>query len=223
MATAAPAAKALLAEATRLFPDRSRASDGILPSAAHTIQNPKSGHERGDAADLTDDADSGCVAHDLADEVMRRRDPRILYVISERQIWSRARFDEGWRPYSGPNSHDTHGHFEIDPAHRADTGPFWPHRAVATKPAPAAPAAPPAPAPQPEPSTSRRRIPMLLNIKDTPYFFFVRGVAGDDTLVLVAVEPAEAWELAAAGVTNVSVSAATFDKIRKAPAWDRQT
>jgi hypothetical protein len=62
---------------------------------------------------------------------------------------------------------------------------------------------------------------MILNIKDSNYFFFVRGVASDDTLVLVAIEPAEAWELAAAGVQNVVVSSATFDKVRKAPAWDR--
>lgn len=40
MVTAALACRAALEEATGLWPRRSRASDGILPSAAHTIRNP---------------------------------------------------------------------------------------------------------------------------------------------------------------------------------------
>lgn len=114
------------------------------------------------------------------------------------------------------------GHHQLDPARRTDPGLVdhidtfpWDRflglvRSYQQPPAP--------PAAQPDPRRSR---PMLLNIKDSPYFWFVRGVGPDLSLVLVEVTAAEAWELAAAGVTNVSISAATFDKIRKAPAWDR--
>lgn len=122
--TAAPAARALLKEATALWPDRNRASDGILPSAAHTKANPKSGHERGNAVDLTDDKAQGCDADLIGQLVMEARDPRVLYVISNRRIWSMGRYREGWRRYSGPNPHDTHTHFELDPAHRDETHPW---------------------------------------------------------------------------------------------------
>lgn len=125
MVTAAPAAKALLAEATRLWPNRSRASDGIVSSDAHKKQNPNSGHDLGNAADLTHDPANGCDAHGIAAMVMIREDPRVLYVISMRRIWSRARYSEGWRTYNGPNPHDKHAHFEIDPAHRDDTRPWF--------------------------------------------------------------------------------------------------
>lgn len=122
--TAAPAARQLLKEATELWPNRNRASDGILPSAAHTIANPKSGHEQGNAVDLTDDKAAGCDADLIGQLVMESRDPRVLYVICNRRIWSMGRYREGWRRYSGANSHDTHTHFELDPAHRHETHPW---------------------------------------------------------------------------------------------------
>lgn len=141
MATPAPACKAALAEATRLWPNRNRASDGIMSSDAHKKQNPNSGHDLGNAFDLTDDPDNGCDAHALAARCMGARDERVLYVISRARIWSAARYWEGWRPYTGRNSHTTHAHFELDPAHRDSTWPWWP------------PAAPPAPVPKPQPNT----------------------------------------------------------------------
>lgn len=125
-ATPAPAARALLAEATALFPRRSRASDGIMSSDAHRLQNPRSGHDYGNAVDLTHDPAAGCDAHGLAAMVMVRRDPRVLYVISRRRIWSRARYGEGWRAYTGANPHDAHAHIELDPARRDDVSPWWP-------------------------------------------------------------------------------------------------
>lgn len=140
MATAAPACKAALAEATRLYPGRSIASDGILSSAEHRKQNTKSGHDLGNAFDLTHDPLHGCDAHALAERSMRLRDERVLYVISLRRIWSRARYSEGWRPYTGINPHDKHAHFELDPAHRNSTWPWWP---PVVAPPPAPPPAPP--------------------------------------------------------------------------------
>jgi len=123
--TAAPAAARLLAEATQRWPGRSRSSDGILSSAAHKLQNPRSGHDFGNAVDLTHDPEHGCDAHALAGLVMQRRDPRVRFVIARGRIWSRDRYNDGWRPYAGRNPHETHAHFELDPTRRDDTGPWF--------------------------------------------------------------------------------------------------
>ena len=56
---ATPAAIAVLRQATALKPKRKKASDGLLPSAAHQIQNPDSDHNTGLAVDLTHDPVTG--------------------------------------------------------------------------------------------------------------------------------------------------------------------
>jgi hypothetical protein len=56
---ATPAALAVLRQATALKPKRKKASDGLLPSAAHVKQSPNSDHNTGLAADLTHDPDNG--------------------------------------------------------------------------------------------------------------------------------------------------------------------
>jgi hypothetical protein len=52
---ALPAAIAVLRQATALVPKRKKASDGLLPSAAHIKANPNSDHNTGLAVDLTHD------------------------------------------------------------------------------------------------------------------------------------------------------------------------
>lgn len=132
MATAALACKAALAEATRLWPQRSRASDGILPSAAHTITNPTSDHERGNAFDLTHDPAHGVNCHILAQ--VATGDPRTRYVIWDRQIWNPA-VDRRWRSYDGSNPHTSHMHVSIKAACRNDTSPWWEHPVIKKEPA----------------------------------------------------------------------------------------
>lgn len=78
---------------------------------------------------------------------------------------------------------------------------------------------PPTPAPQPAPRKSRH---MILNIKDSPYNFFIRGAYPDGSLALVAVNETEFWELAGAGVQVVTVSHATFEKVRAGAAYAPQ-
>ena len=56
---ATPAAIAVLRQATALKPKRMRASDGLLPSAAHIQQSPNSDHNTGFAADITHDPKFG--------------------------------------------------------------------------------------------------------------------------------------------------------------------
>ena len=119
----APAVLGLFRDANELAPGRSKASDGTLPSPAHLKQNPNSGHNTGNAGDLTHDPDAGFDCREWAAKALE--DPRCLYVIFDRRISSRARRAEGWRPYTGTNGHTAHMHVEVDPAQREDASP-WP-------------------------------------------------------------------------------------------------
>ena len=128
MGTPAPACKAALAQATVLWPNRSRLSDGIMGDLRH--QQFPSDHNDGNAFDLTDDPAHGCDAHALVRELVARRDPRLKYVISRGQIWSALLAAKGWRRYTGENPHIKHAHVSITWAARGDTSPWW------TQPAP---------------------------------------------------------------------------------------
>lgn len=123
MTSEAPACRAMLSEASRLWPGRNRASDGILPSVAHTIANPTSDHERGLAVDLTHDPEHGVDCEVLAEIV--KRDARTKYVIFRSRIWSKDRAAEGWRRYRGSNPHDKHMHVSIRADRRHDTSPWF--------------------------------------------------------------------------------------------------
>ena len=52
---ASPAAVAVLRQASAIAPKRMKASDGLLPSAAHLKTSPNSDHNTGLAVDLTHD------------------------------------------------------------------------------------------------------------------------------------------------------------------------
>ncbi len=138
----APACRAALNEATQLAPSRSKASDGICASAAHTQQNPTSDHETGDAWDLTDDKKNGCDVDQLFVSIIARRDKRVKYIIRSRHIL-RSYDKPGipawtWAIYSGPNPHEKHGHVSLLPGMRHVVDPWFTD------------AIPPPPLPQPE-------------------------------------------------------------------------
>jgi hypothetical protein len=134
----APACVALLEEADQRWPDRRRASDGICASSQHTKQNPGSDHEPrvrngrrsyATAIDLTDDKRAGCDADELAEQLRRRQDVRVKYVIAERRMFSSyAAWGVPawtWRHYSGPNPHSSHVHVSIQPGAIFDTSPWF--------------------------------------------------------------------------------------------------
>lgn len=114
MSTPAPACRKALTDATLRFPNRSRASDGIMGDAAH--QRRRSDHNLGNAFDLTHDPDHGVNCNALA--LLAINDARVTYVIWNRQIYNRARASEGWRPYSGSNPHTHHMHVSINATER---------------------------------------------------------------------------------------------------------
>lgn len=117
----APACVAALRDANAAWPNRSKRSDGIMGDAAHQAR--PSDHNLGNAVDITHDPASGCDGELIAS--MAIQDPRVTYVIWNREIYSRARAAEGWRDYSGSNPHTHHVHISVRASARADASP-WP-------------------------------------------------------------------------------------------------
>jgi len=121
---ASPAAVAVLRQATALKPLRKKLSDGLLPSAAHQVQNPKSDHNTGLAVDLTNDPANGIDCVEIFEKL--KEDKRVDYLIFNGKIWSKARAKEGNRKYTGVNQHHKHLHISIKAESANDTSPwFW--------------------------------------------------------------------------------------------------
>lgn len=121
---ATPAATAVLRQANAIAPRRMRASDGILPSAAHLKANPTSDHNTGLAVDLTHDPKNGIDCEEIFEQL--KKDRRVSYLIFNKRIWSRERKKEGNRKYSGSNPHTKHIHISINPDYANDTSPWFP-------------------------------------------------------------------------------------------------
>jgi hypothetical protein len=121
---ATPAAIAVLRQATAICPSRMKASDGLLPSAAHIHQNPNSDHNTGYAVDLTHDKLGGIDCDDIFQKL--KADSRVKYLIFKGKIWSKDRADEGDREYSGSNKHNKHLHISIKEECGDDTSPWFP-------------------------------------------------------------------------------------------------
>jgi hypothetical protein len=118
---ATPAAIAVLRQATAIAPLRMKASDGLLPSQAHQLQNPHSDHNTGYAVDLTHDKLGGIDCLELFQKL--QADPRVSYLIFQGKIWSK---EKGLRVYTGPNKHTKHLHISIKEGCGDDTSPWFP-------------------------------------------------------------------------------------------------
>jgi len=92
---ATPAALAVLRQATALKPKRKKASDGLLPSAAHLKQSPTSDHNTGLAVDLTHDPDNGIDCAEIFEKL--KEDKRVSYLIFNGKIWSKKYSKQGNR------------------------------------------------------------------------------------------------------------------------------
>jgi len=121
---ATPAAIAVLRQATAICPSRKKASDGLLPSAAHINQNPNSDHNTGYGVDLTHDKLGGIDCHNIFEEL--KADKRVKYLIFQGKIWSSDRASEGDRDYDGSNKHNKHLHISIKEGCGDDTSPWFP-------------------------------------------------------------------------------------------------
>jgi len=118
---ATPAAIAVLRQATALKPNRKKVSDGLLPSAAHQLQNPNSDHNTGFGVDLTHDPVTGFDGHDVY--INLKSDKRVKYLIFKGLIWSA---EKGDHKYDGINQHEHHGHISIKDACGDDTSNWFP-------------------------------------------------------------------------------------------------
>lgn len=121
---AQPACKALLAQATKLYPKRNKASDGLLPSAQHIAMDKKAGiksdHDTGYAVDLTHDPANGIDCATLFYSF--RADKRVKYLIHNGKIWSK---EKGERAYTGPSPHIHHIHVSIKDGMGDDTSVWF--------------------------------------------------------------------------------------------------
>jgi len=117
---ATPAAIAVLRQATAIKPSRKKASDGLLPSAAHQVQNPNSDHNTGYAVDLTHDPVNGIDCFNLFEEL--KADKRVKYLIFHGKIWSEK---NGESKYDGVNQHNKHLHISIKEGCGDDTSPWF--------------------------------------------------------------------------------------------------
>ena len=121
---ASPAAVAVLRQASAIAPKRMKASDGLLPSAAHLKTSPNSDHNTGLAVDLTHDPEAGIDCAEIYEKL--KEDDRVSYLIFNKKIWSRQYAKSGNRPYSGSNPHTKHLHISINADSANDTSPwFW--------------------------------------------------------------------------------------------------
>ena len=118
---ATPAAIAVLRQATAIAPSRMKASDGLLPSKSHILQNPNSDHNTGYAVDLTHDKLGGIDCYLLFQKL--QADTRVSYLIFQGKIWSQ---EKGLREYTGPNKHNKHLHISIKEGCGDDTSPWFP-------------------------------------------------------------------------------------------------
>ena len=121
---ATPAAIAVLRQATAICPSRMKASDGLLPSAAHIHQNPNSDHNSGLAVDLTHDPKNGIDCAEIFEKV--KEDKRVSYLIFKGKIWSKEKAEQGNRQYTGSNAHNKHLHISIVDACANDISPWFP-------------------------------------------------------------------------------------------------
>lgn len=125
MPSPAPALLQLRRQVDERWPNRSRASDGIMGDPAH--QKRKSDHNLGNALDLTHSPATGFDVGRLAENLRRQMQSypagRLTYIIHNRQIAS-PRTAWRWSPYTGPNPHVSHAHFSIKAAERANTRPW---------------------------------------------------------------------------------------------------
>lgn len=103
------------------FPNRSKLSDGSIGDAAHASRssdhNPYLKDSKGvgivSARDFTHDPKGGLDCNWLARQLVKSRDPRIKYIIWNKQICSSKQQAWVWRPYSGINAHQHHLHLSV--------------------------------------------------------------------------------------------------------------
>ena len=103
------------------FPSRRKASDGTIgdsrhcPGSSDHCAKPLDGPDPKvvTAMDITHDPASGCDVQAIVDALVTSRDPRIKYIIWNREIISSTNTPWQWRTYTGSNPHTKHFHLSV--------------------------------------------------------------------------------------------------------------
>ena len=136
----APCLRVLVEQVDTAFPRRPTGSDGSIGDLAHASRvsdhNPADGVVH--AVDITD-WPGGAWDPDVWARVWAVRDQRVKYLISDGEIWSRARADEGWRHYDGANDHAKHLHVSVTADGARSVAPWAGITPTQPKPKPATP------------------------------------------------------------------------------------
>jgi hypothetical protein len=112
----------LLEQVNQMAPGRNKASDGAIGDPRHQGRN--SDHNPWvidgnigvvTARDITHDPKNGCDVQKIADSIVASKDPRVKYIIWNRQICSSEVRPWTWRKYPGENPHTKHIHFSVLP------------------------------------------------------------------------------------------------------------
>ncbi len=188
---AAPSVAAGLAEATRRWPGRRRASDGTVGDTAHAAGHSDHNPDASGvvhAFDLTHDPATGVDCNVLAAHLVAARDARVKYIIWNRQISNPTVQNGAWRPYHGKNPHDHHMHVSVKATTAAenDTSDWW---NLSGGPAPS-----PAPSPPPTPGGGAGVAAAY------PGHLLTVGSRGGDVLRLQARLHTRGWAVVADGV-----------------------
>lgn len=125
----------LLAQVNALAPNRSRRSDGSIGDAAHRAgrsdhnpeDKPGSEPDEVDARDITHDPVGGCDIGRIFEAIrlscLAGREHRVKYLIFNRRYCS-SNTGWQWRPYTGDNPHDKHGHISVNDVDDDSTAPW---------------------------------------------------------------------------------------------------
>lgn len=113
--------KQLRKQIDKIAPKRDKKSDGAIGNAEHASResdhNPwfrdKNGVPVVSAIDITHDPQGGMDCNLLAKALIASHDPRIKYVIWNRQICSSKVSPWQWRKYNGKNPHTHHLHISV--------------------------------------------------------------------------------------------------------------
>ncbi len=99
-----------------LWPNRDKSNDGTIGDERHQQEHSEHNPDENGvvrAMDITNDPRHLLLSRKLAEQLVASRDPRILYIISNRQICSAITSPWIWRPYGGSNPHIEHMHISV--------------------------------------------------------------------------------------------------------------
>lgn len=112
-----------------MFPSRSKVSDGSIGDVRHqkagTSDHLPNSNGVVTAIDITHSHTEGIDCRQLAKMLQSSKDPRIKYLIWDKQITQKTDASK-WKPYHGANSHQHHLHISVasNPA-LYDSGTGW--------------------------------------------------------------------------------------------------